>query len=102
VTAAERGLLLYLETRAVDYSGGVAPAMMNEADFAIAKRWNDEGYIKFGRIYSGDIPQATTFKTSTNWVELSEKAWQDAHAERRARAERMWAKRTFRKTSEVS
>ena len=100
MSSRELNLLLYLETCAVDYGGGVSAEHMNEEDFNIAKRWNEQGYIGFGRIWASDITSQSA-RRSTNWVVLSEQAWIDAHSERRARNERMWAKRSWHKTSEL-
>jgi len=40
MTKNERSLLLYLETRAVDYGGIVDTRHMNQDDMEIAKEWN--------------------------------------------------------------
>lgn len=90
MTKEESALLLYLETRAVDYGGRVAAEKMNEDDFTIAKRWKAEGFIDFGRIKVRDHNSQ-----GTHWVSLSESAWAAAHAERRNRAARMWANRMY-------
>lgn len=95
----ELSLLLYLEIRAVDYGGAVDAKHMNADDFEAVKRWAKSGYIEWGR-----IAQSGTRNMETGhhyWVALSEKAWQDAHAERRARNVRMWKKRTWQKTEEL-
>jgi len=100
-TKLERSLLLYLETRAVDYSGGVDARRMNDEDIAIAKRWNDEGFIGFGRIAFRDVGSPTTPAGSVFWCELSDEAWSIVADLRRKRACRSWGKRSFMKTSEV-
>jgi hypothetical protein len=122
MTKDERSLLLYLETCAVDHTGKVDGIKMNDEDRAIAERWAQEGFIKYGRVCAADaFPCATApeeeFLTEEdedegssapllprssklNWVQLSEEAWTLAHAERRARAERLWAKRDWRTTEE--
>lgn len=89
----EKSLLLYLETRAVDYGGRVDTLHMNREDMAIAKRWNKDGFLKFGRIKFHDI----TRKGTTHWCELSEEAWDLAHQERRARYLRISSKLDFGK-----
>lgn len=94
----ERTLLLYLETRAVDHGGAVDTHRMNGDDMTTAKEWAESGFIGFGRIVFRDaksLPDGVS-----HWVELSERAWQLAHLERRNRAKRMSDKRTWRKTSE--
>jgi hypothetical protein len=72
---------------------------MNDDDMTIAKRWAKEGYIEFGRICAADVFKSSN--KSTHWVRLSEQAWADAHAERRARAERMWEKKWYHTTQEI-
>lgn len=88
-TKDEKSLLLYLESRAVDYGGAVDSSHMNAEDFQLARRWNDSGFIRFGRIYSKDVTG-----NLTNWVILSDEAWAEAHAERRARNARMQSAKT--------
>jgi len=92
MTSDERSLLLYLETRAVDHGGLVDIKHMNKEDMDIAKRWNEEEFIRFGRI------KAHSIITCTHWCELSEEAWNLAHAERKARFLRMMSKQTIDKT----
>lgn len=84
MTRAEISLLLYLETVEVDYGGKIDGRRMNQEDFDIARRWNESGFIKFGRIAHSDISY-----NFTNWCVLSEDAWKIAHEKRRARAEVM-------------
>lgn len=95
MTRDELSLLLYLETRAVDYGGRVDMWKMKADDMAILKRWNDSGFLQSGRIVISDINQDGTL-----WCLLSDDAFALAHQERRARAARMWAKRTFTTTAE--
>jgi len=80
LTSDERNLLLYLETRAVDHGGKVDAQHMNKEDFDIVQKWNKEGFVKFGRIRFHSI-----IGRSVHWCELSEEAWDLAHAERRAK-----------------
>ena len=54
-TRNEKNLLLYFETQAVDYGGTLESVRMNADDFAIAKRWNEAGFVHFGRIAFHDI-----------------------------------------------
>src|SRR6266852_5007231 len=79
----ELSLLLFLETRAVDHGGKVQTAHMNAGDFEIAKKWNKKGFILFGRVRHRDITQG-----GSHWCQLSEAAWEAAHAERKTRAAR--------------
>lgn len=80
----ERSLLLYFETAAVDYGGKVDVRRLNGSDMEIAKNWNEIGFIRFGRIAADDIQKYSQCLFS-HWCVLSEFAWADAHAERRAR-----------------
>lgn len=90
ISKDERSLLLFFETRAVDYGGRVNLAQMNDIDISIANGWNEKKFIEFGRIvirnHNGD---------GTYWCKLSEDAWILAHEERRKRFERMWLKRDW-------
>lgn len=91
MTSDERNLLLYLETRAVDYGGKVDIIHVNKEDLDIAEKWNKEGFIKFGRI------RAHSIRVFAHWCELSEEAWKLAHAERRAKCKRIMAEQTIDK-----
>lgn len=81
-------LLLYFETQAVDYGGTLQNARMNAEDFEIAKRWNESGFVQFGRIAASDIPNESYESPRTHWCVLSADAWEAAHAERYARCQR--------------
>lgn len=91
----EKSLLLFLETRAVDYSGRVNLKHMNSDDIKIAERWNKEKFIEFGRIvlrhHNSD---------GTHYCKLSDKALKLAHKERRARILRMLENRNWISTEE--
>lgn len=95
MSSDERSLLLYLETRAVDYGGRVDIRRMNTDDINIAEKWAKEGFIKFGRIVAHHINSQ-----GAHFCILSDEAWDLAHAERRLRSERMWLKRDWISTSE--
>lgn len=98
----ERSLLLFLETCAVDQGGRVDTRCMNSDDVALAKTWNESGFVEFGRIQAKDIFHSSRLLTEsfTHWCQLSDDAWRLAHEERRARAKRVWEMRTWRKTKE--
>ncbi len=85
----ELSLLLFLETQAVDNCGKVRSLHMNENDFKIAGNWNNAGYIQFGRLKTSDFVDGRTNNHATHWCRLSDRAWADAHAERKARAARI-------------
>ena len=95
MTRDERSLLLYFETRMVDYSGRVDTRRMNDDDMEIVDKWKAADFIDYGRIRVADHNM-----DGSNWVEFSEEAWQLAHQERRARAER--GTRRYMKTAETS
>ena len=92
MTSDERNLLLYLETCAVDHGGLVDTKHMNKEDIDIAKKWNNEGFVKFGRIKFNSIIE------KTHWCELSDEAWNVAHTGRKARCVRIMSKQTINKT----
>lgn len=78
----DRSLLIYFETCEVDQGGFIRnPANMNKEDLEKAREWNERKFIDFQR--------ATWMGNLTYRVRLSEKAWELAHEERRARATRM-------------
>lgn len=91
LTKEENSLLLYMETQTVDYGGKLQGVRMNADDFEIAKRWNEIGFVLFGRIAANDISTRGTSGEypRTHWCVLSDEAWVTAHAERRARFERL-------------
>lgn len=95
MSADERSLLLFFEACAVDNTGLIDGRRMNDDDFVIAKRWHDEGFCRFGRIYSKHIMDGRFSKPYSNWVELTPEFFTLAHQERIARAERMLAKRDW-------
>ena len=95
LTKDQRTLLLYLETRAVDHAGRVDGTAMNEHDFKQAAEWDRQGFVRFGRVASECVTQH-----GAHWVEFTDQAWAAAHSERRARAERTRARRTYRTTAE--
>ena len=93
---AEKSLLLYIETCAVDSSGRMDTLKINAEDIAILNRWRDIGFIEYGRIASSYFSPKGSL-----WVKLSDDAFELAHQERKARAGRMWEKRRYATTAEV-
>jgi hypothetical protein len=91
LTKDQLALLLYLEARAVDHLGGLNARQLNASEHATLEQWNGIGFVRFGRI-SARTPARDG---SSYWCELSEQAWQIAHAERKARAARMGKERTW-------
>lgn len=100
----ERSLLLYLETCAVDYGGSVDLNHINSADLEILGRWDAAGFVRSGRIAFHDVEEMRKRchgrRRAALWADLSEEAWELAHAERRERAERLMVKREWRRAGE--
>lgn len=96
MTKQEKSLLLYLETRAVDHGGRVDTRRMNKEDMFTAAQWSQKGYVRFGRLAYESVAYS-----STHWCLFSDIAWLDAHAERRAKAGRLLANRTWKMTEEL-
>lgn len=86
MTREELSLLLFLESCAVDQGGMIFAALMNEEDMAIAKSWNDTGFISFGRLPSSFITSAKNRGHFSMYVVLSKNAWECASAARMNRA----------------
>ena len=84
----ERGLLLFFESNAVDHRGTVHSQHMNKDDMDIAKRWDEEGFCKFGRIKAADIRDRFQAK-KTHYVLMSDEALKLAQEERIERIKRM-------------
>ena len=99
-TKDECSLLLYLETRCVDYGGILDTRHMNDEDVAILERWKEEGFIDYGRVAFKTIPEAPGCRHWTEWVALSEEAWKEAFAQRIARFTRVYSKRRWMTTKE--
>ena len=91
----EKSLLLFLETRQVDYGGRVNLQHMNNIDTEISERWNKEEFVGFGRIVMRNHNS-----DGTHWCKLSEEAFKLAHKLRRERADRMWQNKTWLSTNE--
>lgn len=91
----EKSLLLFFETCAVDQGGRIKSCHMNNDDFYIAEKWDEEKFISFGRICSKDVNEY-----GSHWCKFSEDAWKLAHEERKARAERLWNSRMWKTTEE--
>lgn len=83
LTKDERSLLMYLETRAVDWGGIVDGRRMNAVDNRIARRWNDTCFVRFGR-----LPAKGSSPDRSHWVVLSAKAMDAAGKLRAEKATR--------------
>lgn len=91
MTKKEKSLLLYLESRGVDYSGRVDVSRMNQEDVEVARRWDREGFVQFGRIKLSDCWS----NKAECYCHLSPEAYALAAEERRERAERNWTQRGY-------
>ena len=81
----ERNLLLFFETCLVDHNGKVATRHMNEIDFAIAKKWTDEGFVSFKRLPLAEVEDRLTYSLAYK-VLFSEHAFDITHTLRKERA----------------
>lgn len=89
LTKDEQSILLYIETRAVDYRGRLDSRQMSLEDYTILKRWYKEGFVFFSRIKMTDMDiSQTPQRYWTDFVILSPEAWQLAHETRMAKAKR--------------
>lgn len=86
-------LILYLESRAVDYGGRVNHEHLNVSDLAIIREWVDGGYIEYGRIASEDVSV-----NGSMWVKLGDRARGVVATKRKEMAERRWETRTYQRT----
>jgi hypothetical protein len=96
MTKSEKSLLLYFETRYVDYLGRVMIEQMNTEDRIIAKEWKDKGYIEYGRIVQKDWNRDGSYS-----VKLSDRALADAHKLRKERAEQWWDNKGYTRTMDL-
>lgn len=96
LTKAEKSLLIYFETCATEYGGKVDMRKISNDEFNLAKTWDEDKFIEFGRIKFEDI----TIPHFSYFVFLSDDAWNLAHQERRARFNRINGRRTWNKTTE--
>ena len=95
MTKDEKSLLLFLETRQVDYGGRVNIQHMNKTDMKIGERWNKQGFVGFGKIVMRNHNS-----DGTHWCKLSDDAFKVAVKLRRERADRMWQNKTWLSTEE--
>lgn len=87
MSVSERRLLLYLEARAVDRGGLIEDQNMNAEDFLVARRWAEQGLIRFSRIPSRLLPVDGS-PNCFHVVQLTDAAWRLAGEERMRRAMR--------------
>ncbi len=87
LTKDEKSLLMFFETALVEHKGCLDITHMTPGDVTLAKKWNSSGYAGFGHL----VPRGRT--KNTHWCSLSVCAWNDAHNERYARAQKTYFKR---------
>jgi len=90
LTREQKGLLLYLETRAVDHRGIVSTLHMNQGDLLQAAEWGKEGFLlAWRRLPWAWVDQYSESgqKGCTHFVKLSAQAVAQAHQLRQERAE---------------
>lgn len=97
MTKEEKSLLLFFETCAVDHGGLIDIRHMNDEDMETALRWGKSEFVRSGRVASECLKY---LMGRTHWCELSDEAWDLAHAERRERYKRINSKRTWYSTEE--
>ena len=86
LTKDEKSLLLYFETREVDFNCLVEEQKMSKTDFKIAKRWHREGIIAFKAMPVNIILNGIPKSLGTHYVLLTEELRAIAHQLRNARA----------------
>lgn len=91
----EKSLLLFLETRAVDYGGRVNIQHVNKGDMEIASKWNATDFLYFGKIVIRNHNS-----DGTHWVHLSDEAFKIAHQLRLERVNKMYENRTWISTED--
>ncbi len=87
MTKAEKSMLLYLESCAVDASGLAEGIRMNAEDMEAAKRFKVLGLAELHRIPS-HLLGGVKGKQYTHWVKMSDAGFALAHQLRRERADR--------------
>ena len=80
--------LLYFETCCVDRCGKVDSRRINSEDIKNAEEMEKMGLLHFGRIRIRDWG-VEVLKSGAHWVDLTDKGWEEAHKQRKARALRM-------------
>lgn len=88
MTKDEKSLMLYLETRMVDYAGTIDFVHLNDADIALLGEWEAAGFITQHRLTHASV-QLLNKKSTTNIVSLSDAAWELAWECRKERAARL-------------
>ena len=97
MTRDQRSQLLYAETCVVDGGGLMVGVKMNADDHAAMNAFQESGLLVWGRIPGwllGMTPSQDGEKLPTrpdgvtHWVQFGERAWELAHALRKARARR--------------
>lgn len=92
LTEQEVSLLLYLEDCAVSHGGTVNVSRISPDDMAVIEQWVDQDFIIFGTISAASLPDGAV---RTHWCFLMSEAWNQVHAARRARAERLFSAKSW-------
>lgn len=95
MTKEEKSLLLYLENRCFEFAGAVHGKQLTNPDRDIIKKWETEGFIKFGGMAQECLEDDRTSKRGNYWCMLSEDAWKMAHSLRMARSKAGWSNRQW-------
>lgn len=91
MTKDEKSLLIYLETRMVDYAGTIDFVHLNDADNIILAEWKAAGFITLHRLTYKSI-QTLNMKSVSSVIMLSDEAWELAWQCRKERANRLLSK----------
>lgn len=95
MSGAEKSLLLYLETRMVDYQGRIDNRHLNGVDDEILEEWRRKGYLRFGRIVFRDSK-----RHESRWVDLPESMMRLAWDLRMEKAREGQKNRSYERTEE--
>ena len=60
LSKAERGLLLYIESRAVDNGSKLDGRQINKEDIDLLTEWHKQGLVRFGRVPFKEIERNLT------------------------------------------
>ena len=82
LTKDEISLLLYFECVSVDNNGLIDGRRINVPEIEIANRWDEEGFLSFGRLLARDLTEA---RHNTHYVVLTDESWATAHHYRKQR-----------------
>ena len=88
VVGSPAGLILFLETCAVDYSGKVDMRKISDEEKSIIKEWKEFKVLDFGRLPYAQVQKlANTQYPATHWIVLSSSLMRQAAELRLKRAQ---------------